>query len=141
MADEDTETSQHRVDRLNREAKDRWLTAHPGNWLQQWFRDKAFWREVAASSIAGLIVAFLIFFVVVLIGLIKPWVIAAVITLIILVLAFAFSGYNLSEATDYTTRKVNRKLFFRYQLKTQSIMIGLLVVIWVAAWLVGLVWH
>ena len=42
--------------RINREARDRYRLAHPGNWIQQWMRDQSFWRDVASRTLSALIV-------------------------------------------------------------------------------------
>ena len=129
--------------RINREARDRYRLAHPGNWIQQWTRDQTFWRDVASRTLSSLIVAFLIFLVAVIAGFIKPLMLAGVMTPVVLFIGLALSGYAIESARLNAApgKSINVKQAWWSMTRVVLIVIAMLAVVWGSAWLLSLFWH
>lgn len=128
------ETQREYLDRINKEARARYRATYPGNWLQRWIRDEAFWKDITVNVVSGLIVAFLIVFLAVAAGYVKPWMLAAIATLPILVLGLAMTGLRLRREESVWQKIVGH-------LQTAATMIVLLVGVWGGAWLLSFIWH
>lgn len=129
--------------RINREARDRYRLAHPGNWIQQWMRDQSFWRDVASRTLSALIVAFLIFLFAAVAGFIKPLMLAIVVTPVVLFIGLALSGYAMGSARLNAPpgKSINVKQAWGSMTRVVLIVIALLAVVWGSAWALGLFWH
>lgn len=129
--------------RINREARDRYRLAHLGNWIQQWTRDQTFWRDVASRTLSSLIVAFLIFLTAVIAGFIKPFMLAGVVTPVVLLTGLALSGYGIDSARQNAApgKSINVKQAWWSMSRIALIVIAMLAIVWGSAWALGLFWH
>lgn len=129
-------------DRLFREGRAQYRATFPGNWVQRWRRDEAFWRAITINVLSGLILAFLVYFLAVLAGLVKPWLLAVLGTILVLLLGLSMTGFRLDAARGRVWNgKLNVWKFIRGELEVVVVVVVLLAVIWGGAWLLGLVWH
>jgi xanthine/uracil permease len=129
--------------RINREARDRYRLAHPGNWIQQWARDQSFWRDVASRTLSALIVAFLIFLFAVIAGFIKPLMLAGVMTPVVLFISLALSGYAIASARLNAApgKSINVKHAWGSMTRVVLLVIAMLAVVCGSAWVLSLFWH
>ena len=140
----DGESDQEYTDRINKELgeRNRLTYGFRDPWLRSWLKDEAFWKEVTVNVVSGLIVAFLVVFLAVFVGILRPWMIAAVLTVLILLLGLVATGFRISAARGHRWNgKLNVRKFLLYELEVLGVVAGLLLIVWGGAWLLGLIWH